>query len=340
MAHFLTDTCVDANVGYVLQAIFIIISAVLWSFYVIYLNRFLNKGKSRTSLDILYFGLISIFTLSECLRVIDPFSMNNILSFEINRLFFIFIPCCSLPIVAMLLFDTYFAIIYRIKKQLRPKKYRYMVLLNLVFIQLIPSLIMILSIIFISNETTVNTIFVVYIILNIIDKTTMILSQRFVISQIKSTQEYIQQQDDDDNDNNDQVDEDGQENENRQKEIMLNAEKRLISAMLRRMRALIVIIIYYIFELINGGIAINGKCYFLPGLAWSIFLRLASASTMFEAWIDFKDIVDGDIKPSFFRRMTTGAFINKMAAGVDLTRLKTITSLHQFELEPINQDSP
>ena len=334
MTHFLTDTCVNADVGYILQIILIIWCFMIWNFYIIYLNRFINKGKYRTSLDILYFCGISITLISECIRVIDPFSINGILSFKVNRIFWIFIFFVG-PSIHMLLIDTFFAIIYRIKKQLRPKKYRYMVLSNLFLIQLIPGLIMIIVVIVSDNmDTTIlNTIFSVYMVLRIIDFMNHMVTERWMMWGIKTAKTDLEARGDEDADNDDDDD-----NLNRQITLIMNGEKRLLSSISRRQGFLPVVIGYCILELVNGGIAVDGECFFVIGLLWAILLRMGSMAWMYEAWIDVQDIVKSDhVPPSFLKRMSTGAFIDRIAIGIDLTRLKTI-SIDQFELEPINQD--
>eukprot|EP01084_Bolivina_argentea_P278352 475479_1 len=324
MTHILTGICVSEEIGYSLQIIFIIWSFVLWSFYTIHLNRFVNK-KKRTSLDILFICVISLIIIPECIRVIDPFSMNNIFSFTVNRIFFILFPCFSVPVVVVLLIDTYLAMIYRIKKQLRPKKYRFIVLFTISTIETLPSIIIIISFVALSDEYILHILFCLYMATNTLDKVIHIALQRYLSTKIKKELAYEISSD---NEENDELNvEDNYESE-RYKEIMIHSQERLLKSIDRHVILVIFIVIYYIFEFIDGGIAINGKCYFIPGLIWGIIMRIGGMIMMFEAWIGFESCVNINTNNvPLYDRQTTGAFLERTAAGIDLARLKTVQSL-------------
>eukprot|EP01083_Nonionella_stella_P018112 50632_1 len=322
----ITEVCISSNIGYALQLGLIVWSFAIWTVYGVHLNRYYNKT-TRNALDTLYFMVITILVVEEGARVIDPFSMNGVYSIKMNRMFLVFVPCWTIIALVSLIVDTYLAMLYRIRKQLRSPMHRYLALTNFVLFITIPSVFVIISFSTIQSDDTLQTIFTVYLLwMSVLILCTMCAQEYLVTRSIQS---------------GGLISSEAHGSNDRKNEILQHAQERLVSSLRARGGVAVVIALYLIVEVAMGA-AVTGDCYFIPGLFIGVVLRIGPLMLMKEQWIGIDDLRDDEEEaPLTWDRMTTGQYLNAVAGKVNIRRIQTLNMLFsvQSENEVVDADS-
>lgn len=128
MTRFLSAVAVSATTGLALQICLILFTLVLYFFVSIYVNRFWRAyvRKEVSLYEQIIFFLVVASTLIQCVQCVDPFSMNGVFSFRVNRVFFLVQGSLVAGPASLLLMDCLVVLLLAVnKKQSRlPKPYR------------------------------------------------------------------------------------------------------------------------------------------------------------------------------------------------------------------------
>lgn len=323
MQGFLSDVTVSQSTGIIFQVVLLVASVFVSGLYIIFMLRY-RLIKDKAPLEQLYFYFITINVLGETIRIIDPFSMNGIYSYEFNRLLNFFLGGFLSTCLGIMISDTLSAILARIDKESRDQSMRYVTIISLIITTLGVNFCVICILVYIigdgaiSNEipnisgkigvicAMVGVLLIVFLIWNDIKKLK-------VENRIGKA-------------NNDASKDDS---------IEYRAKKRLLLGLYLQLMFVVSIVITFIFELLDGAYAVDRKQYFVIGLWYSIAFRVLPLTLLYTQWIEKGKLSDSmnngnnrnneKIQKSMMNRQTTVGYLRDVGNDIDLLRVHTFS---------------
>ena len=267
MTGFITNVTVSPVIGMICQIILILSNIVVISFYTIFLLRF-RLIKEKAPLEKLYFYFITVNVFFETIRMLDPFSMNGIYSYEINRLFNFFSGGFLSTCLGIMISDTLSAILARIDNKGRSQSMRYITIISLIIntIGMNLCIIYILIYIFTDGDVTTKTPNAIFGKIGFIGGIIGVLCIIILIkNDIKNLKKQIQK--------------------TTTINIQFRAKKRLLFSLYLQLIFVVSIVVTFILEIIDGAYLVDKKNYFIWGLWYGIAFRLLPSVLLYTQWI-------------------------------------------------------
>ena len=126
MTRFLSAVAVAPTTGVVFQILLILFTLALYFFVSVYVNRFWNNRNEVSRYEQIIFWLVAGSTVIQCAQSIDPFSMNGIYSFRMNRVLFLIQGSLVVGPASLLLMDCHVMLLFAMNKKQGqlPRPYR------------------------------------------------------------------------------------------------------------------------------------------------------------------------------------------------------------------------